>query len=315
MQANVYNTMIDGWLQAGRLDEAMAVVETIRARGVVPNTTTVLSMLRGALAAAGGGPDAAATTAAMRPGKPVEDVLDQLLQLRAPALLRGSIWADSFFTPDEAKALEAAITEWANHPHRSPVDRDAVLQGGSAVYPFELPFENAVRPGEGPARLLLSQIRAHSHPIPVRRRPIPPPTVCWWSITVAGCPANAQQLGRALGHDQVALRAPDPAGDARQRDCPRALAQPQRVCRVTHGVDAGSRPTCLTTRLTTRLTMRFATRALREHLTTVCRVADASDCGIATLCHCVRERPQRPAWITQAQGSGAALATRPCPDD
>ena len=152
--------MIDGWLQAGRLDEAMAIAETMRARGVQPNTTTVVSLLRGAVASADKASSnvpshasaaAAALAATSLPpaGKPVEDVLDQLLQMRAPALLRGSVWTDPLFSSEETSALEAAIREWVQHPGRSPLDRDAILQGASTTYPFELPFENAVRQRPG----------------------------------------------------------------------------------------------------------------------------------------------------------------------
>jgi len=145
--------MIEGWLAAGQLNEAMAVVEAMRARGVAPNTATVVTLLRGALHLAQHPPDASAAAGGATtpdskqwPTNPVDSVLDQLLQVRAPALLRGSIWTDSFFTPEESEALKAAIHEWAHYPGRSALDRDAVLQGAPTSYPFELPFENAVRP-------------------------------------------------------------------------------------------------------------------------------------------------------------------------
>jgi pentatricopeptide repeat protein len=41
--------MMEGWLQAGRVPEARAILDSMTARGVVPTTAAVLALLRGTL--------------------------------------------------------------------------------------------------------------------------------------------------------------------------------------------------------------------------------------------------------------------------
>jgi uncharacterized lipoprotein YbaY len=74
-------------------------------------------------------------------------VLDHLLRVRAPALLRGGLWADAALGPSERAQLQTLITTWAERPQRTAADRAAILRGGDPAtpLPFELPFDNAVR--------------------------------------------------------------------------------------------------------------------------------------------------------------------------